>query len=135
MEPNFNDVNVRIMWCAAWNQAATIYGGIYSSGIVPEQSVEELAQGLFNGMYKPYLPKDNSKKYLQDLANGKVECKYNHTSVGHYTCEVCNKEVINYGKDPAPKGVPNNIYSDPSNDLVGDYPGSMNPPRKDKKTS
>ncbi len=81
---------------------------------VKGESMETLGESLHE-YCKSELTKDvnNSKKYLQDLANGKVEEKK------------VPDDVVQYGlADP---------YSDPASDLLGEYPGSMNPPRKDKK--
>lgn len=142
---------------------------------------------------------NNSKKYLQDLANGKVEekglpmcaecespnhltsqhpatatlsnqkcnCKC-HLSLGQKDTENCGcwkylhstpsapatpthnkgfevyEKVLEHFSDPA-KEIFGNLAksrdslmgreSDPSADLLGEYPDSMNPPRKDKKTN
>lgn len=66
MDINFNDTNNRILWCAAWNQAANLWAG----KIFTIEQVEKTARELFIGMYKPYqAQQDNSEE--QWLENGK----------------------------------------------------------------
>jgi hypothetical protein len=55
-DPNWEQINSEkrrdILWCAAWNQAATIWQG---KGIETDPKIiNKLAQELFNQMYAPY---------------------------------------------------------------------------------
>lgn len=105
-----------------------------------------------------------TKKYLQDLANGKVEAIFVCCRNGkHSDCKMekfCDCECHKLDENPPAPATPSKptadesmqikmandfvdrhvrgegkyIPSDPANDLLGDYPDSMNPPRKDVKT-
>ena len=73
MDINFNDVNIRIMWCAAWNQAATIFSGNKDASIT---GIESLARKLFAGMLVPYQKKEitsqkaeHKEEAILDIAN------------------------------------------------------------------
>lgn len=118
----------------------------------PESYYLEAAEKMHEWCKKE-ITKDvnNSKKYLQDLANGKVG--------GKKVCDTCGGDYDSYhihlkhrdcvctecprdcklcrpciqGSEMQEKTEKEITYSDPANDLLGEYPDSMNPPRRDKK--